>query len=70
MIAVGHSRDAAGRPSVIEKAAPDSEIRFYQNGPSLIDQMLASNGRMFIDGPEADLCATERIYSHSTADLR
>lgn len=70
MIAVGHSRDAAGRPAVIERAAPDSEIRFYQDGPSLMDQMLANNGRMIIDGTEADLRAPERIYSHSSADLR
>lgn len=65
-IAVGFSRADDGTPVMLEKAYPDSELVFGQNGPSWNEQARA--GGWFVDG--CDLDKPTRIYSHSSADLK
>lgn len=67
-ISVGFSRSDNGRPTMREKAYPDSEIVFAEDGPSKVEEALASGS--FVDGPMADIESPQRRYSHSSADLK
>ncbi len=65
-ISVGFSRNDDGVPVMREKAQPDSELVFGQDGPSMND-MCRRNG-WFHDGMGGD--EPTRLYSHSSADLK
>jgi hypothetical protein len=67
-IAVGFSRNEAGVPVMLEKAQPDSEIFYGQDGPSAVEE--ARRNGWFVDGPDAQINAPTRLYSHSSADLK
>lgn len=65
-ISVGFARADDGTPVMREKAHPDSELVFGQDGPTP-NQEAWANG-WFHDGCEGDV--PQRLYSHSTADLK
>ena len=69
MIAVGHARDHAGRPAVVEKAGPDSELVFGEWGPSDAEEARAAGLIVFFDGMPGAEHRPNRRYSHSTGDL-
>lgn len=69
MISVGFSRNDAGQPVMREKAYPTSEQRFYEDGPSLAEQMKEAGYNAFFDGMPGAEHLPERRYSHSNADL-
>lgn len=67
-VSVGFGRTDDGRPTMVEKAYPDSEIVFGEDGPSMEDEMAA--GGIFHSAPMDDLAKPQRRYSHSSADLK
>lgn len=68
-IAVGFGRTDDGRPTVREKAQPDSEILYGEDGPSMADEMAAGGGVLY-DAPMDAMERPQRRYSHSSADLK
>lgn len=47
MISVGLSRNDAGQPVMREKAYPTSEQRFYEDGPSMAEEICAAGAVVF-----------------------
>ena len=69
MISVGLSRNDAGQPVMREKAYPTSEQRFYEDGPSMAEEICAAGAVVFFDGLPGEEQLPQRRYSHSSADL-
>lgn len=69
MISVGFSRNDRGQPVMLEKAYPSSEQRFYEDGPSMAEELRQAGVVAFFDGMPGEEDAPQRRYSHSSADL-
>lgn len=69
MITVGFSRNDSGQPVMLEKAAPTSERRFYEDGPSMAEEDAAMGRIVFYDGMPGIEHEPQRRYSHSSGDL-
>jgi hypothetical protein len=69
MISVGFSRNDRGQPVMLEKAYPDSERLFYEDGPSLAEDCRQAGLIIFFDGIPGSQHEPQRRYSHSSGDL-
>lgn len=69
MISVGFARNDLGQPVMLEKAYPSSEQLFYEDGPSLAEELHQAGMAVFFDGIYGSEYDPQRRYSHSSADL-
>lgn len=54
---------------MLEKAYPDSERLFYEDGPSLAEDCRQAGLIIFFDGIPGSQHEPQRRYSHSSGDL-
>lgn len=69
MISVGFARNDHGQPVMLEKAYPNSERLFYEDGHSMGEEARRQGAVMFFDGMPGAEHEPQRRYSHSSADL-